>query len=982
MDASAALDAPPSLTVTTKKKKKKSNRVAPGAEAGPLCDAAATDGHTSALWPKEQAPAVKTKKLKPLKKASKHAVVETDTASRQQTAGAAEGVPAGDGNDCAAESASDGTRVGGAVARGAPEVPPWWVPPCGSETVPGAETDHGITMVTDLEQGVQDAIETRTKNQPRVPVKDEYVGSQCAPGPFPLGTPVFSRTQPNLSDLGMGICLYFDTLRAYGFLFLGLFLLNSASIVITFLTNPSAGRDALEQGGILAAIRVVTIGAMFKGTLSNTKGCDAERCLIAPELGMDGTIFGTPAALPMNYVTMALAYLDLASAVVFLFFTAWYQRRIQRIAREVDRNTISLADYSVWVTNVPANISSETVKAHFDRYDGTVCPTGDAATALQHFMRLNPTGRVHPDPEMGVASLSCEKHDGLSPAVESVEHGGGGADQAAGSTGCAGQTTAENAMRDVDGGSGMQDASGKGETPKKKKKKKKKPTGEAQGTPEAPKTRKKELKKSRTKEVDGWGAAITPCAAENDHGERTSLVSAANFGALWHGSGQFTARAASASPTSDHSVCARRSPALCSAAERSPRFLGEEEGLDDVECGSSGGVCLGAASVVEVDGQEEAGELHKWSSARSLSSHAAGSDVESADEMAGAERVVWVAGADLGERDPSRDQGLASVGAEASMLHGSALKPMGDGEAPPREGESPKKRKKKKKDEDGGGSGGAEGSLGKKQKKKGKSVAQEEAGKSDGLAPVAADSNGGAADDSGAPGRARGYNALAAVASVMGGAEEVGPHGWKETWDALDGRKLYVHVASGTKQYVKPPELARFEEEEEERRREDAAAGKRGAACDSAGGADAGPFEGVASVFIMRRCSALLETLRQRAPVMEMHFLLRSHPDAERRSGPKLEMAGMQLRKSEEKVRGMCVEGGAMQGPAIRGRAQEAVGALVIFNSKYARTDCLRHYSGKTGVRIGVCFSSAFVLQMSRCLLHLLSTCARASCIT
>jgi hypothetical protein len=52
----------------------------------------------------------------------------------------------------------------------------------------------------------------------------------------------------------------------------------------------------------------------------------------------------------------------------------------------------------------------------------------------------------------------------------------------------------------------------------------------------------------------------------------------------------------------------------------------------------------------------------------------------------------------------------------------------------------------------------------------------------------------------------------------------------------------------------------------------------------------------------------------------------------------------MRLRMSEEKVRNMFVEGGALEGPAIRGRAQDSVGALVIFNSKYARTDCLRHY--------------------------------------
>ena len=45
--------------------------------------------------------------------------------------------------------------------------------------------------------------------------------------------------------------------------------------------------------------------------------------------------------------------------------------------------------------------------------------------------------------------------------------------------------------------------------------------------------------------------------------------------------------------------------------------------------------------------------------------------------------------------------------------------------------------------------------------------------------------------------------------------EEHGRHGWKELW-TQDGRKLYVHAASGTEQLVKPYDLA-VEEEEQQR---------------------------------------------------------------------------------------------------------------------------------------------------------------------
>jgi hypothetical protein len=55
-----------------------------------------------------------------------------------------------------------------------------------------------------------------------------------------------------VNQQGAGICIYFDTLRAYACLFCGLFLLNSLSIITTFLTNPWVGTDAMQKGGMMA----------------------------------------------------------------------------------------------------------------------------------------------------------------------------------------------------------------------------------------------------------------------------------------------------------------------------------------------------------------------------------------------------------------------------------------------------------------------------------------------------------------------------------------------------------------------------------------------------------------------------------------------------------------------------------------------------------------------------------------------------------
>ena len=65
------------------------------------------------------------------------------------------------------------------------------------------------------------------------------------------------------------------------------------------------------------------------GTISGSKGCDSEHCLLAPELQLDGAIFGTPAAVPLKYVVLTLSYLELMSSIIFLVFTAWFRRRLR-----------------------------------------------------------------------------------------------------------------------------------------------------------------------------------------------------------------------------------------------------------------------------------------------------------------------------------------------------------------------------------------------------------------------------------------------------------------------------------------------------------------------------------------------------------------------------------------------------------------------------------------------------------------------------
>ena len=62
-----------------------------------------------------------------------------------------------------------------------------------------------------------------------------------------------------------------------------------------------------------------------------------------------------------------------------------------------------------------------------------------------------------------------------------------------------------------------------------------------------------------------------------------------------------------------------------------------------------------------------------------------------------------------------------------------------------------------------------------------------------------------------------------------------------------------------------------------------------------------------------------------------------------------IEQVSSALRHHEEQVRRMMVAGEELEGPAVRGNAQDTVAALVVFNSTMARDDCLRDHAWVCG---------------------------------
>ena len=989
-----------------KKKKKKSNKIAPVEEEGN--SGAAPTEHQNDKTPQK----LKPLKLKSAKKGVVNGVSQAETTAALQTE-----THAADIVEAHADSAADevpqnsGDReTGGREVKMIEQqnVPPWWKPPLGSDPVAGAEADHA--RVENWRDGRDYAMQARRENQPHVPAKELYESSKSgSPEPFSLCLPVFSQREPNLSDLGVGICLYFDTLRAYGVLFFGLFLLNSLSIIITFATNPMAGKEAMEDGGVLAIFRVITIGAMFQGSVSNTKGCNEDVCVLAPELGLDGTVFGTPAVVPLKYVSMALSYLDLLSAIIFLLFTGWFRRRINRMDRKIDDNTISLSDYSVLVSNLSRRTTSLALKAHFDIYNGKVCPERMAQKYHKHYLRILtslPSSRVaaSPDPETGDSSVPLpvlsdtgpNAHTGDRGAAEggAVEGGGGAAavkDEHNAPHGGHGKTEeAEVAQADSVGREIVKDD----EKKPKKKKKSKGDDNEAADT-----TRKKTPKKAKGKKSSG--------------SEDGAVVSATHFGMACVGPSIFLAAspvmcAARASPTLssaraqspqslhmwDVGGCVTASIRTCAALSVETCRLGHHENGDDesnahTENGAarradmkdddddsmytSDDVCssdeegagcevvlvagcnMGQQHTDHCIGVRERGEQPEALSPHTqepcipskelyLQSHeayphskegaqqrdavsplatyytcdmthpyvqhdACTCEAANSEEQKGEREVVWVAGCDLGERDTSYGDSLAVA---AHKAQAASREPALDTKL--------QKKKKNKQDHDISANTTADESPEKKTKKKKKKIPEN----ADDLqtSSVSLASEEGTA--TGGSGRVRGYGASAAVAAAEGKEE--------------------ANVLSDTA-------ASRREDDAD-----DVGEGQGGTEGDS------GPWEGVAAVYMIHRCSALLETLKERAPLMEQHFLLSSKAEGGLWRGHHLEMTGMRLRHTEEKVHAMCVSSvpsvdkpmrrEIFEGAAIHGNAQDVVGALVIFNSNFARDDCLRHYS-TTAVEAG-----------------------------
>lgn len=96
------------------------------------------------------------------------------------------------------------------------------------------------SIIKDRKAAVQEAKAYASDRQPRVmskPGKPEY--EKLEGQKYPLSCPVFDPEKPCIADLGIGVSLYFTTLKRLMVVFFLMFLLGIPSLTITFMANPN-----------------------------------------------------------------------------------------------------------------------------------------------------------------------------------------------------------------------------------------------------------------------------------------------------------------------------------------------------------------------------------------------------------------------------------------------------------------------------------------------------------------------------------------------------------------------------------------------------------------------------------------------------------------------------------------------------------------------------------------------------------------------
>ena len=213
-------------------------------------------------------------------------------------------------------------------------------------------TKSGKELAVKVAKAYRDARAPRIQNKPGKPKYDGMAGKK-----FPLLCPDFALDEPNLSDISVGISLYFYTLRKLAILFFVLFIIGIPSIVVGLIANPDSYNNFKHNG--VSALQVFTVAAMFKATADQKYGCSETICT-----------FPT-GEVRTETIASIIIYFDLVSCLALLLAIPFFRRTFRRIEETIDDENITAKDFSVMVWGIPKDCTSGKVRDHFEYMPGS-----------------------------------------------------------------------------------------------------------------------------------------------------------------------------------------------------------------------------------------------------------------------------------------------------------------------------------------------------------------------------------------------------------------------------------------------------------------------------------------------------------------------------------------------------------------------------------------------------------------------------------
>ncbi|CAE7939420.1 unnamed protein product, partial [Symbiodinium sp. KB8] len=158
--------------------------------------------------------------------------------------------------------------------------------------------------------------------------------------------PICGTTSKQLRVLGAGLTLYFSMQKALAWLFFVFSIVVAPVLALCFM-----GTRVTEEDVDPLYIAKLSIGNL-------------------PDPTTNATLEIFSQSLSLTTVGLIVSYTDLFYTILFLFFVMWFTRRIASTAKYTDSENVTASDYSVYITNIPKDVTDKEVFEHFNRlYD-------------------------------------------------------------------------------------------------------------------------------------------------------------------------------------------------------------------------------------------------------------------------------------------------------------------------------------------------------------------------------------------------------------------------------------------------------------------------------------------------------------------------------------------------------------------------------------------------------------------------------------